>query len=114
MKLTSSQIGYLLAIHSLGPETPIRLAPLARELGVSRSSVYKMLLRLKEAGLVQADERGGFSLTSAGKQILYALLIVFDRVLSLFRPDFQEQPLAREYAALIVKHTGVRMQDAFL
>ena len=67
MELSQAHLRYLLAIGELAREKPnVSSAQVARELGVSRPSVTRMLSILAEKDLVTKERYGKITLTETG------------------------------------------------
>ena len=59
---------YIKAIWSLSPREPVGTSAIADALGLSPASVSNMLVRLREAGLVEYERYRGASLTDLGRR----------------------------------------------
>ena len=62
MKLTVSQIKYLLVL-SKAQDSGVRISDMAKALDIKRSSVFNMLKKLAEAGMVVKNDDKTVSLT---------------------------------------------------
>ena len=59
---------YIKAIWTLSPREPVGTSAIAESLGLSPASVSNMLVRLREAGLVEYERYRGASLTDLGRR----------------------------------------------
>lgn len=65
--LSPSAEDYLEAVHDLSEDgSPVRVTDVALRLGVSKASVFKAMVTLKENGLVAHAHYGALSLTEKG------------------------------------------------
>lgn len=70
MKLTVSQMKYMLALGELDRGSKIRCTDVARKLHVKNPSVCGMLCRLEHMGLVQQDPYSDVRLTEEGRKMM--------------------------------------------
>jgi Mn-dependent DtxR family transcriptional regulator len=74
MKLTHSQMRYLLAIHRISENGKgVRSSDIVEFLGFARPSVSRMLRILSEMSLVEKDRFGKISFTQDGRDVLNAV-----------------------------------------
>lgn len=65
--LSPSGEDYLEAVHDLSEEgAPVRVTDVALKLGVSKASVFKAMVTLKDNGLVAQEHYGALTLTEHG------------------------------------------------
>ena len=70
MKLTSSQMKYMMALWRLDHGDKIRCTDVARELCVKKPSVCGMLCRLENMGLITQDPYSDIRITEDGRQVM--------------------------------------------
>ena len=70
MKLTVSQMKYMLALGELDRGTKIRCTDVARKLQVKKPSVCGMLCRLESMGLIRQDPYSDVRFTEEGRKIM--------------------------------------------
>lgn len=70
MKLTVSQMKYMLVLGELDRGSKIRCTDVARRLRVKKPSVCGMLCRLESMGLVRQDPYSDVRLTEEGRKIM--------------------------------------------
>lgn len=68
MKLSVSQLKYMLVLGSISGDRAVRTAEVAKKLNIQRSSAFNMLNRLSEAGLVVKNEDKTVTLTKKGRE----------------------------------------------
>lgn len=95
--MTSSMLGYVMAIHKLGENgAEVRSVDIAAELGVARASVCKALDRLSESGLAVRDGSGKVRLTIKGTKAVEEYVPAYERFVRLFRDELH---MTKERAA---------------
>ena len=101
--MTSSMLGYVMAIHKLGENgAEVRSVDIAAELGVARASVCKALDRLSESGLAVRDGSGKVRLTIKGTKAVEEYVPAYERFVRLFRDELhmtKERATAEAVAA---------------
>ena len=86
--MTSSMLGYVMAIHKLGENgAEVRSVDIAAELGVARASVCKALDRLSENELAVRDGSGKVRLTIKGTKAVEEYVPAYERFVRLFRDE---------------------------
>ena len=70
MKLTSSQMKYILALWKLDCGDKIRCTDVAKVLRVKKPSVCGMLCRLENMGLIMQDPYSDIRITEEGRKIM--------------------------------------------
>ena len=94
MKLTVSQIKYLLVL-SKAQDSGVRISDMAKALDIKRSSVFNMLKKLAEAGLVVKNDDKTVSLTEKGKYMAAEISLK-----------------AEEYTAKLQEHLGISLENS--
>ena len=101
--MTSSMLGYVMAIHKLGENgAEVRSVDIAAELGVARASVCKALDRLSESGLAVRDGSDKVRLTTKGTKAVEEYVPAYERFVRLFRDELhmtKERATAEAVAA---------------
>ncbi|MGI5985625.1 MAG: metal-dependent transcriptional regulator [Clostridiales bacterium] len=67
MRLTATQIRYLLAIHTLSDDGIVRSADIAGSLGVTKPSVHKMIIQLSKMDLITKEKYSVIRVTESGR-----------------------------------------------
>lgn len=67
MKLTVSQLKYLLVLGVLSEDGDVRIVDIAKTLNIKRSSAFNMLNKLAKAGMVVKNEDKTVVLTDKGR-----------------------------------------------
>lgn len=67
MKLTASQIRYLLAIYKLSNNGVVRSADIADNLFVTRPSVHRMIIQMSKMNLITKEKYSYISITENGR-----------------------------------------------
>ncbi len=68
MKLTVSQLKYLLVLGVLSEDGDVRIVDIAKTLNIKRSSAFNMLNKLAKAGMVVKNEDKTVVLTDKGRE----------------------------------------------
>ena len=73
MEFTVSQLKYILALGALSEAGDVRIVDIARTLNIQRSSVFNMLNKLANAGIIEKKEDKTVVLTDNGKSTVNSL-----------------------------------------
>lgn len=80
MKLTTSQIKYLLTIYKMNNDRTVRSTDIASSLAVTRPSVHRMITQLAEAGLITKKKYSYIKMTDYGIYVAQQYYYVFSRL----------------------------------
>lgn len=95
MKLTVSQLKYMLVLGSVSRDRGIRTVDIAKKLSIQRSSAFNMLNKLSDEGLVVKNDDKMVALTEQGKQKADCLCKKVKDTVKKLEENFD---LPREYA----------------
>ena len=102
MKLTVSQIKYLLVLSKAQDSGGVRISDMAKTLDIKRSSVFNMLKKLAEAGLVVKNDDKTVSLTEKGKSMAAEISLKAEDYTAKLQEHFGISPENSEECAVIL------------
>ena len=102
MKLTSSQMKYMMALHRLDHGEKIRCTDVARELHVKKPRVCGMLCRLENMGLITQDPYSDIRITDRGRQAMEECGRQVSRLAELLRGRLALSECAAEEMAYLL------------
>ena len=102
MKLSVSQLKYMLVLGKFSGDRAIRTAEVAKRLGIQRSSAFNMLNRLSEAGMIVKNEDKTVSLTDKGERTAGGLMSKYNDITSKLEKYFGLSPEDSGDCALMI------------
>ena len=85
MKLTISQIKYMMVLDELDQGAKIRCTDVAKRMQVKKPSVCGMLCRLESMGLVQQDHYSDVRITEKGRELMQECRAYYDNIYGLLQ-----------------------------
>jgi len=102
MKLTASQIRYLLAVYRLCENGAVRSTLVANSLDVTRPSVHRMIRQLDEKGLIRMERYSSIRITQDGRALAQQYDACYSRICSLLSKDLKLPAACAEEGALAI------------
>ncbi len=102
MKLTVSQLKYILVLGNNSGDRGIRTVDIAKKLSIQRSSAFNMLNKLSEEGLVIKSDDKMVSLTEQGKQKADSLCLKVRDTVGKLQENFGLSGESAEDCALMI------------
>ena len=102
MKLSVSQLKYMLVLGKFSGDRAIRTAEVAKRLNIQRSSAFNMLNRLSEAGMIVKNEDKTVSLTDKGERTAGGLMSKYNDITSKLEKYFGLSPEDSGDCALMI------------
>jgi DtxR family transcriptional regulator, Mn-dependent transcriptional regulator len=107
LQLSAAQQDYLEAVYVLvqrGPSDGVRVTDIAAELGTRPPTIVRGMARLREAGLVEQEERGLVRLTRSGRALAAQLLHRHTDVVYLLQQVLGVPAARAESEACVIEH----------
>ena len=107
LQLSAAQQDYLEAVYVLvrrGDGDGVRVTDIAAELGTRPPTVVRGMARLRDAGLVEQEERGLVRLTKSGKALAAQLLHRHTDVVFLLEHVLGVSSVRAESEACVIEH----------
>ncbi len=102
MKLTVSQLKYMLVLGNFSEGRIVRTVDIAKSLNIKRSSAFNMLNRLSEAGMVIKNEDKTVILTQKGRKTADSLRIKVGETARKLEENFYMASDISEDCALMI------------
>ena len=102
MKMTVSQLKYMLVLGNISGDRAVRTVDIAKKLNIQRSSAFNMVNRLSEAGMVVKNEDKTVILTQKGKEAAQRLRSRVSETTEKLEEHFSLSPEISENCALMI------------